>query len=247
MNLPRRNKIVLLLTLSLVFSYSVAFLAGETLFVSAQSTSVSPPTFSPPGGTYSSPQSVVLACDTPDSAIRYTIDGSEPSDTSPLYRNPILVSGSTTIKAKGYVLLVSGMFRSDTSSATYTISAVEKVATPTFSPAGGSYSEAQSVVIQCATSGATIRYTVSGDEPSSSSPVYSESISVSANTTIKAKAFLTGMDDSNTASATYTIIIEDTDTKDPSSDNTAIYVAIAVVAIIAVVGVGIVYSRRRKK
>ena len=209
MNLPSRKTIVWLLILSLVLSSFMAFLANEMPFVSAQSTSVSPPTFSPPGGTYSSPQNVMITCATTNSFIRYTLDGSEPSDMppmSPLYNNrPISVSANTTIKAKAYILPVTGTVRSDTVSATYTIVAVEKVAMPTFSPDGGSYSGAQSVVIQCATSGAIIRYTTSGDEPSSISTVYVGSILVSANTTIKAKAFFAGMTDSDTASAIYTI------------------------------------------
>lgn len=208
MNLPSRKTIVWLLTLSLVLSSFMAFFANEMPFVSAQT--LSNPTFSPPGGTYSSPQNVMITCATTNSFIRYTLDGSEPSDMPPmstLYNNrPISVSANTTIKAKAYILPATGTVRSDTASATYTIvAAVEKVAMPTFSPDGGSYSGAQSVVIQCATSGAVIRYTTSGDEPSSISTVYVGSILVSANTTIKAKAFFAGMTDSDTASAIYTI------------------------------------------
>lgn len=79
------------------------------------------------------------------------------------------------------------------------------VATPTFSPAGGTYSSAQSVSISCATSGATIRYTTNGSDPTSSSTTYTGPITVSTSTTIKAKAFKAGMTDSATASAAYTI------------------------------------------
>ena len=239
MDHPRRNIIVLLLTLSFVLS------SFMVLLVSAQSTTVAAPTFNPPGGTYSSPQTVILSTTESNGFIRYTVDGSVPSDMSPLYLSPIVVSTTTTIKALTQVSLVTGLFRSDVVSATYTIASVEKVATPTFSPAGGSYSGAQSVEIQCATSGAIIRYTMSGDEPSSSSTEYSASISVSTNTTIKAKAFLTGWTDSDTGSATYTII-DETKPPEPFPINTAIYVAIVVVAIIAVVG-GVVYLRKRNK
>jgi hypothetical protein len=82
---------------------------------------------------------------------------------------------------------------------------VPKVATPTFSPAGGTYSSAQLIVIQCATSSATIRYTTDDIEPSSSSTIYSSPILVASTTTIKAKAFKNDMPDSDTATATYTI------------------------------------------
>ena len=78
-------------------------------------------------------------------------------------------------------------------------------ATPTFMPAAGSYSSAQSVTISCTTSGATIHYTTDGTTPTTSSPTYSGSIDVSSDMTIKAIAEKSGMTNSDVASATYTI------------------------------------------
>jgi PKD repeat protein/ribosomal protein L40E len=97
---------------------------------------------------------------------------------------------------------------SDNSTLTFTLIESEMVATPTFSPSGGTYSSAQSVSISCGTSGATIRYTTDGSEPTASSATYSSAISVSSTTTIKAKAFKSGMTDSDTGSTTYTITTE---------------------------------------
>jgi flagellar basal body rod protein FlgC len=84
----------------------------------------------------------------------------------------------------------------------------EKVKTPTFSIEAGTYNVAQNVEISCATSGATIYYTTDGSTPTNESAVYSEAITVSKTTTIKAFATLTGMDDSEVAEAIYTIIYE---------------------------------------
>lgn len=84
---------------------------------------------------------------------------------------------------------------------------VETVATPTFSPAEGTFDEAQSVSISCATDGATIYYTTDGTEPTTSSTVYGDPINVSENTTIKAIAVKNGMNKSEVASATYVINI----------------------------------------
>src|SRR3990170_5694411 len=53
----------------------------------------------------------------------------------------------------------------------------EVVATPTFSPAAGTYPTSQSVTIACSTSGATIRYTLDGSGATSSATTYSGSIS----------------------------------------------------------------------
>jgi endo-1,4-beta-D-glucanase Y len=79
-------------------------------------------------------------------------------------------------------------------------------ASPTFSPAPGSYTTAQSVALSCATSGATIRYTTDGSTPSSTvGTIYSAPITVSTTTTIRAIAYATGLTDSPVASSTYTI------------------------------------------
>jgi chitinase len=108
------------------------------------------------------------------------------------------------IKAKAFK---PGMTDSTTASALYTIQfATGVVATPTFSPSAGTYTNTQSVTISCDTSGATIRYTLDGSEPSSSSASYSGPISVNTGTvTIKAKAQKSGMTDSTTASVTYIV------------------------------------------
>ena len=78
-------------------------------------------------------------------------------------------------------------------------------ATPTFSLAEGTYYSAQNVTISCGTYGATIYYTTDGNEPTTSSDVYSDEIPVSATTTIKAIAVKDSYNNSAVASATYTI------------------------------------------
>ena len=79
-------------------------------------------------------------------------------------------------------------------------------ATPTFSPSEGTYSEAQSVTLSCETSGSTIYYTTDGSTPTTNSTVYSGAINVSSTTTIKAIAAASGYENSEVATATYTII-----------------------------------------
>ena len=68
---------------------------------------------------------------------------------------------------------------------------VPYVATPTFSPAPGSYTEDQEVTITCTTQDAVIYYTIDGSEPTTESDVYAEPIMVTEGiTTIKAIAVL---------------------------------------------------------
>lgn len=85
-------------------------------------------------------------------------------------------------------------------------STVETCATPTFSPAAGTYNEAQDVTITTTTSGASIYYTTDNSTPSSTNgTLYTGTINVSETTTIKAIAVKTGNNDSQVAEATYTI------------------------------------------
>ena len=83
-------------------------------------------------------------------------------------------------------------------------SSLPTVATPTFDPPTGVYYNVQNVTINCDTEGATIHYTTNGDNPTTSSPVYSTPIPVSTTTTFKALAVKAGMDNSSVATATYT-------------------------------------------
>ncbi len=175
---------------------------GDTFTISGGTETVATPSFSPAGGTYSTAQSVTISSATSGATIRYTTNGSDPTSSSTVYTGPITISTTTTLKAKAFK---SGLADSGIASATYTISSASQVATPTFSPAGGTYSSAQSVTISCATSGATIRYTTDGTTPTSSSPVYSGPISISSTKTVKAYATKSGMTNSAVASATYTI------------------------------------------
>lgn len=82
---------------------------------------------------------------------------------------------------------------------------LEKVATPTFSPAEGTYTSAQNVTISCETEDATIYYTTDGSNPTTSSTEYTSAISVDVTQTIKAIAVKEGMANSAIATAAYTI------------------------------------------
>lgn len=76
---------------------------------------------------------------------------------------------------------------------------------PEFSPTPGTYGSTQSVTLTCATSGATIYYTLDGTTPTNGSSVYSSALSVATTKTIKAFAVKSGLTDSSVTSGTYTI------------------------------------------
>ena len=87
----------------------------------------------------------------------------------------------------------------------YLITIFDPAATPTASPAAGTYTSAQSITLSSATSGANIYYTTDGSTPTTSSTLYSGPFSVSATTTVKAIASKSGMSNSGVFSATYTM------------------------------------------
>src|ERR1035438_7007191 len=159
---------------------------------------VAAPTFSPSGGDYTTAQSVSLSSSTSGAGIRYTTDGSTPSDTvGTVYGGPLTVSATTTIKAVAYA---SGFTNSGVATSVYNI----LVATPSFSPGGGNYLTAQTVTIGTATAGAAIRYTTDGSSPSNTvGTVYSGPVAVTATTTIKAIAYASGFTNSGVATAVY--------------------------------------------
>lgn len=84
-------------------------------------------------------------------------------------------------------------------------SETETVATPVFTPAGGTISAGTAVEINCATGGATVYYTVDGTTPTSASTVYTEPIVVFNDITLKAFADKEGMNPSELATAAFSV------------------------------------------
>ena len=155
------------------------------------------PAFSPVAGSYASAQSVSISDTAPGATIYYTTNGATPTTNSPTYSGAIAVSANETIEA---IAVAYNYLNSATGSAAYTIAA----ATPTFSPAAGSYGSVQSVSISDVTPGAVIYYTVNGSAPTTNSPVYSAAIAVSGSETLNAIAAAAGYGVSATGTAAYT-------------------------------------------
>lgn len=161
------------------------------------------PVITPAAATYTAAQTITIVSATTGAVIKYTTDGTMPSETNgQTYTSAFTLSASATVKA---VAIKSGMSNSNVTSVSYIIN-TEKASAPIFTPAGGTYSTAQSVNIATTTTGAVIKYTTDGSAPSSSNGlVYSAAITVAATSTIKAIAIKTGMADSDISSAAFTI------------------------------------------
>jgi hypothetical protein len=198
-------------TSSSIYSVPVAVSANETLKAMAVATGCSPsviatavykikaatPTFTPVAGTYTGTQPITINDSSSGAAIYYTTNGTTPTTSSPVYSTPVSVSVGETLKA---FAAGSGYVNSLVGTAVYKI----KATTPTFTPAAGTYVGAQSITIN-SSSGATIYYTTNGTAPTTSSPVYSTPIAVSANETLKALAAGSGYLNSLVGTAVYKI------------------------------------------
>lgn len=112
--------------------------------------------------------------------------------------------GTTTITVTWNEQTITGTtYRAGTAKYTLTINKL-KVATPTFSPAAGEVAANTAVTISCATEGATIYYTVDESTPTTSS-TQGTSVTIDAAKTIKAIAVKDNYDDSDVATAVYSV------------------------------------------
>lgn len=167
-------------------------------------TEVAQPEPSVRGGTYEYAQTVSLQVTPSDATVRYTLDGSTPSQSvGTIYSGAITISSTTNVKAIGYK---TGLSDSSILDATYTITG--QVFTPTSSVQTGSYHGTQNVTLLCATSGSEIRYTTDGTTPNGSSPLYSSAISVDRTKTIKAIGIKSGLTTSTVLTIDVTILLE---------------------------------------
>ncbi len=113
---------------------------------------------------------------------------------------------------------------------------VNAVATPTFSPNGGSFVSPQEVTITCDTEGTTIYYTLDGTDPDDESTEYTAPITVSETTTIKAIAYDGDGNTSNIASATYTILMPMTIAEVREQGTGAVYTSGTVTSCVGTTG-----------
>jgi len=156
-----------------------------------------PPTIVPATGTYSDVVQVTMSAPAGDE-IRYTTNGSTPTQNSTLYTAPFPIDFSATVKAVAFRI---DWLPSLAAEATYTL----VVGTPTLNPPGGSYATAQSVVVTTVSSGADLHYTLDGGEPTQSDPtiVSGNSIPVAHSATLKVRGWRSGWTTSGLATGTY--------------------------------------------
>jgi hypothetical protein len=152
---------------------------------------VSTPQFTPAPGVYTTDQTVRLTCPTSGATLYFTTDGSTPTTLSTIYSAPIPVAGNGAKLNLNVLAVKSGLANSSVASGSYNIQyAVTSPVQAT--PASGTYSYDQTVILTTSTQGATIFFTTDGSAPTTSSPAYSAPIPVCGDgTTATIRAFAT--------------------------------------------------------
>lgn len=127
-------------------------------------------------------------------------------DQANLYGNGVNSITSLALYSSGTVNpQITTITKNADGTITLNAAAATNVAKPTFSPAAGRYTEAQTVTISCATEGVAIYYTTDGSTPTASSTRYTSPITIEETTTLKAIAVSADGEESLVATAKYII------------------------------------------
>lgn len=143
---------------------------------------------------------VVIDCAEPATAkIHYTTDGTEPTEESPVYTEPLQLAKDCSVRA---IAVADHWNTSSLGRYTYTKSNFT-LTTPRFSPL--SYGEislnADSTFTITVPEGSTVYYTLDGTEPTAESMKYEQAVKLTQNCTVKAVAMQTDWFNSPTVEA----------------------------------------------
>jgi len=164
----------------------------------------SDPTISPDGGVFVNRVEVTLGSRTAGASIHYSLDGAEPTSTSPLYNGPFEL-GQTDLIVKAIAMHPSLMPSNLVESVAFTI----KSSAPVLDPTHGSWTAEALIKVSTATQGAKVRCTVDGTQPTSSSWHTISPISITdTNTIVRCISTKSGLANSDVTSTTSPVIIQ---------------------------------------
>lgn len=164
---------------------------------------VDTPVISPVAQSASNLVTITVSEATVGASLYYTLDGSEPTQSS-----TAIVGNSFTLARTNSGVKVKGFKAGYTSSATAIGAFDFFVAAPEMSVAGGTYSNDVVVTLSTPTEGAAIYWTTNGTEPALTNGSTSTTLTIVQSCTFKAKAFRNGFVDSVTVSAPFVMVTD---------------------------------------
>ena len=183
------------------FTYWVpALVPSGVAFPPLAPSTVVVPQLSLAAGRYQTIQAVSATCVTAQAVIRYTSDGSDPTEAAAIFPASLVIDHNLTLKARGFK---AGFSPSPIASAVYEL----QVPSPTLTPAPGVYANEQAVVISTSTASDLIRVTLDGTDPTEGTPVISGPLSITASKTVTARAYRTGWSPSASVVGAYTLTV----------------------------------------
>ena len=128
------------------------------------------------------PQKIRLSTSTNDIDIRYTLDGTTPTNTSPLYQEPVSITEPSIVTAAS--------FRDHVRMSTVSRARFQLPPAPSFVEKGGLFVQQATVAFKSILEeGATIRYTTDGSKPTTASTEYTTPIQLTETKTVTAATF----------------------------------------------------------
>ncbi|WP_394838657.1 chitobiase/beta-hexosaminidase C-terminal domain-containing protein [Pendulispora rubella] len=186
---------------------------------------IASPEFQPGGGTFDVPLNVIIVTSTAGAVTHYTLDGTRPDATSPIYSSPLNIAKSVTLRA---IARKAGSQDSEVRTATYVVNTRPGIVQPVqFEPNSGDYSNDVLVTLTSGTAGATFCYTLDGsapacsDQPRCSMGLRNDGSPIQitkTNTQLRAVACAGGMHESSETHAKYTLTA-DKPAFDPPASN----------------------------
>jgi hypothetical protein len=159
------------------------------------------PTFTPASGTYAPGQQITLSSSTKATTLRYTLDGSPPSATSPVYSGPIMLSSTETVRA----IAETEDIDSAISSATFTVNTTTDIS---IAPLNTTLSASQSQLFIAKATGNSNTGVTWKLAPAvgtiSAAGLYTSPASITSEQTVTVSA-ISNADPTKTASATVTL------------------------------------------
>lgn len=156
---------------------------------------VSRHTVTPDNGTHNPQTEIVMNSTVSGVTIRYTVDGTDPTDASSVYQPPLMLgdimpmySNRVTLKSRSFK---DGKMPSNVVTRDYQVAYTNTVSAPEITPPAGSVMAGTLVFIEVNTPNSIIRYTLDDSEPTLYSPLYVGPISITQSglVIIKARAF----------------------------------------------------------